>query len=91
MLVWGLCQALLYALRMMRYEPDSIATFELGLLAFALSNLPFFTAAAGVYSDPFVLIMCGLSLGSVFAVPTTSSKARAVCSKEVGGAGSIPS
>ena len=59
----------------MKYEPGSTATFEIGMLAFALSNLPFFSAAAGVYGDPFVLIICGLSLGSVFAVPTSSSKA----------------
>lgn len=78
MLAWGLLQALFYALRMMRYEPDSIATLELGLVAFALSNLPFFSAAAGVYGDPFVLIICGICLGSVFVVPTTSSQARAV-------------
>lgn len=91
MLAWGLLRALLYSLRMMRYEPDSIATFELGLLAFALSNLPFFSAAAGVYGDPFVLIICGLSLGSVFAVPTTSSKTRAVGSKEEMVVGLIPS
>ena len=83
MLVWGLLTALLYSLRMMRYEPDSIATLEIGLLAFALSNLPFFSAAAGVYGDPFVLIICGLSLGSVFAVPTTSSNARVVDSQVV--------
>ncbi len=91
MLAWELFRAVLYSLRMMRYEPDSIATFEIGLLALALSNLPFFSAAAGVYGDPFVLIICGLSLGSVFAVPTTSSKAVFVGSKEVRIVGSIPS
>ena len=78
LLVWGLLRALLYSLQMMRYEPDSIATFEIGLLAFALSNLPFFSAAAGVYGDPFVLIIIGLSLGSAFAVPTAASSAIAV-------------
>ncbi len=91
MLAWELFRAVLYSLRMMRYEPDSIAIFEIGLLAFALSNLPFFSAASGVYGDPFVLILCGFSLGSVFAVPTTSSKARVVGSKEVRIVGSIPS
>jgi len=90
LLAWGLFRALLYSLRMMRYEPYSIATFEIGLLAFALSNLPFYSAAAGVYGDPFVLIICGLSLGSVFAVPTTSSKAGALDSKEMRVVGSIP-
>ena len=75
MLFLGLLRALSYSLRMMKYEPGSTATFEIGMLAFALSNLPFFSAAAGVYGDPFVLIICGLSLGSVFAVPTSSSKA----------------
>jgi len=44
-----------------------------------------------VYGDPFVLIICGLSLGSVFVVPTACSKAGAVGSKEVKVVGSIPS
>ena len=89
LLLWRLFQALLYCLRMMKYEPDSIAIFEIGLLAFALSNLPFFSAAAGVYGDPFVLIICGISLGSVFAVPTTSSKSGAVGSEGLKVVGSI--
>ena len=59
----------------MRYEPNSIATLEIGLLAFALSNLPFFSAAAGVFGDPFVLIICGilfgLSLGSAYRYAAT--------------------
>lgn len=91
LLAWGLFRAVLYSLRMMRYEPESIATFEIGLLAFALSNLPFFSAAAGVYGDPFVLIICGVSLGSVFAVPTTSSKADARGPKQMRVVVSTPS
>jgi hypothetical protein len=71
----GLFRAVIYSLRMMPYEPESIAIFEIGLLAFALSNLPFFSAAAGVYGDPFVLIICGICFGSVFAVPTQLSEA----------------
>lgn len=66
----GLFAAILHALRLMRYLPLSISVFEIGLLAFALSNLPFFSAAAGVYGDPFVLILCGICFGSVFAVPS---------------------
>jgi hypothetical protein len=54
----------------MRLLPPQTAAFEIGLLAFALSNLPFFSSAAGVYGDPFVLIICGISLGSVLAVPS---------------------
>lgn len=66
----GLFAAVHHALRLMRYLPPSISVFEIGLLAFALSNLPFFSAAAGVYGDPFVLILCGICFGSVFAIPT---------------------
>ncbi len=91
MLAWELFRAVLYSLRMMRYEPDSIAVFEIGLFAFALSNLPFFSAAAGVYGDPFVWIICGLSLGSVFAVPTTSSTVGVAAAKGMRVVGSIPS
>jgi hypothetical protein len=65
----GLVMAVRINLLMIRYLPPSICIFELGLLSFALSNLPFFSAAAGVYGDPFVLILCGVCFGSFFAVP----------------------
>lgn len=65
----GLIQAVRQNLRLIRYLPPSVGVFEIGLLAFAISNLPFFAAAAGVYGDPFVLILCGISFGSFFAVP----------------------
>jgi len=51
------------------FDPSS-ANLYLGLLSFALANVPFFMAASGVYGDPFVLILVGLSLGS-FLAPAT--------------------
>jgi hypothetical protein len=69
-ILWGLVQAFSRILPLMRLLPPQTAAFEIGLLAFALSNLPFFSSAAGVYGDPFVLIICGISLGSVLAVPS---------------------
>lgn len=74
---WGLVQAVSRNLSMMRQLPPQIAVFEIGLLAFALSNLPFFSSAAGVYGDPFVLILCSLSLGSVLAVPLLAQQVQA--------------
>ncbi|QPN64295.1 hypothetical protein [Synechococcus sp. CBW1004] len=68
-IIAGLFQVVLRNLRFIRLLPKPIAVFEIGLLAFALSNLPFFTSAAGVYGDPFVLILCSISLGSVLAIP----------------------
>ncbi len=91
MLAWGVIRSFYYSLRMMKYESHSIATLRMGLSAFALSNLPFFSAAAGVYGDPFVLIIFGLSLGSIFAVPTGSSRSIAVGSKEARAVGSVAS
>ena len=74
---WGLTQTLLRNLKLLRLLPPQTAVFEIGLLAFALSNLPFFSSAAGVYGDPFVLILCSISLGSVLAVPALVQQARA--------------
>jgi hypothetical protein len=71
---FGLVQAVRQNLAMIRYLPPAIGAFEIGLLAFALSNLPFFSAAAGVYGDPFVLILCGICFGSFFAVPMLLSQ-----------------
>lgn len=65
----GLLRAVLQSLRLIRRLPDSVGIFEIGLLAFALSNVPFFAAAAGVYGDPFVLILIGVCFGSVLAIP----------------------
>ena len=66
---FGLVQAVRQNLLLIRHLPPSIGVFEIGLLSFAVSNLPFFSAAAGVYGDPFVLILCGICFGSFFAVP----------------------
>jgi len=73
-LFWGLTQTLLRNLSLLRLLPPQTAVFEIGLLAFALSNLPFFSSAAGVYGDPFVLILCGISFGSVLAVPALAQQ-----------------
>jgi len=54
---------------MRNFEPSS-ANLYMGLVSFALANVPFFMAASGVYGDPFVLILVGLSLGSFLAPPT---------------------
>ncbi|WP_143593727.1 hypothetical protein [Synechococcus sp. 1G10] len=51
------------------FDPSS-SNLYLGLLAFSLANVPFFIAASGVYGDPFVLILVGLSLGAFLALPT---------------------
>jgi len=61
---------LLRNIRLLRSFDQSTANLYLGLLSFALANVPFFMAASGVYGDPFVLILVGLSLGSFLAPPT---------------------
>ena len=64
-----LARLILRHLNLLRYLPSPTSNLELGLLSFGLANIPFFSAAAGVYGDPFVLMLCGLSFGSFFAVP----------------------
>ena len=41
----------------------------IGLTIFSLSNLLTFISASQLYSDPFVLILIGLCLGSFLAIP----------------------
>jgi hypothetical protein len=43
--------------------------FLVGLALFSLSNLVTFISASQLYSDPFVLIMIGICLGSFLAIP----------------------
>jgi hypothetical protein len=59
-----------------RLDPES-AFVLLGLVSFALANLVFFFSAAQVYSDPFILILLGLSFGSYLAVPTLIARQQA--------------
>lgn len=56
--------------------PPALVHLHLGLVAFALANVPFFLAASGVYGDPFVLLLLSLALGSVLAVPLLVARAR---------------
>lgn len=68
-IIIGLAILIRRALHFLPYLPPSVSHFEIGLLCFAASNIPFFSAAAGVYGDPFVLIMCANAFGSFLAVP----------------------
>jgi len=54
-----------------------IAYLLLGMIAFGLANILFFFSAAQVYSDPFILILMGLSFGSFLAVPTLVARQQA--------------
>ena len=54
-----------------------IAYLMLGMIAFGLANILFFFSAAQVYSDPFILILMGLSFGSFLAVPTLVARQQA--------------
>ena len=40
-----------------------------GTLSFGLANIIFFFSAAQLYTDPFVLIVLGISVGSILSVP----------------------
>jgi hypothetical protein len=73
---WGLFLLIRRNFKMISLLPPRIAVLQTGLLSFALSNLPFFSSAAGVYGDPFILILCGLCFGSFFAVPNLVEQQR---------------
>jgi len=50
--------------------PQQVAYLLLGLIAFGIANVFFFFSASQVYSDPFILIILGVCLGSFLAVPS---------------------
>ena len=60
--------------RLLRFLPPQAAILLLGLASFAIANIPLFISAAQLYSDPFVLIMMSLCLGSFLAVPALVSE-----------------
>ena len=55
--------------KLIRFLPSEDIALVMGLLSFGLANIVFFFSAAQLYSDPFVLIMIGISFGSVLSVP----------------------
>ncbi len=65
-------------LRLLAELPQTWIHLHIGLLAFALANVPLFAAAAGIYGDPFVLLLLSLALGSLLAVPLLVARSRGV-------------
>lgn len=56
------------------FLPTEIFNILVGLVLFSLANVISFFQAAQLYSDLFVLIILGISLGSFLAVPLLSSQ-----------------
>ena len=65
--------------------PQSWIHLHVGLLAFALVNIPFFAAASGIYGDPFVLLLLSLAFGSLLAVPLLVARTHANELQRLGG------
>jgi hypothetical protein len=55
--------------RLIRFLPSDEIALVAGTLSFGLANIVFFFSAAQLYSDPFVLVMLGVSIGSILSVP----------------------
>ena len=55
--------------RLIRFLPSEEIALVAGTLSFGLANIVLFFSAAQLYSDPFILIMLGFSIGSMLAVP----------------------
>jgi len=70
--------------------PQDGINLHLGLLAFALANVPLYLAASGVYGDPFVLLLLSLALGSALAVPLLVARQRGLQLRGRGDAASLP-
>jgi hypothetical protein len=49
--------------------PSEDIALVTGTLSFGLANIIFFFSAAQLYTDPFVLIVLGISVGSILSVP----------------------
>ena len=55
--------------KLIRFLPSEDIALITGNLSFGLANIIFFFSAAQLYSDPFVLIVLGVSVGSMLSVP----------------------
>jgi hypothetical protein len=54
------------------------ADIVMGLIIFTLANSATFLSASQLYSDPFVLIIIGLSFGSILAIPKIFLETRTI-------------
>jgi hypothetical protein len=71
-----LVKLLLRNFKLVKYLPTEVSILLLGLVSFAIANVPLFISAAQLYGDPFVLILMSLSLGSFLAVPSLVAQAQ---------------
>ena len=55
--------------RLMISLPSEVNALFIGCLSFGVANLFFFFSAAQLYSDPFILIILGISIGPVLSIP----------------------
>jgi hypothetical protein len=62
-------QMLLRNFKLIRFLPSDEIALVAGTLSFGLANIIFFFSAAQLYSDPFILIILGVSVGSILSVP----------------------
>ena len=56
-------------LREAYHHSDQLYKLELGAISFVGANVPVFIGAAQIFGDPFVLIILGMNLGFILAVP----------------------
>jgi hypothetical protein len=78
LLIYMVFHIFILYLRNFKYAQHNMASNELlilsGLLIFSIVNIVSFFSASQLYSDPFVLILIGLSTGTFLAVPILCSK-----------------
>lgn len=68
-ILFAFVQLLWRNFRLIRYLPSEEIALVTGALSFGLANIIFFFSAAQLYTDPFILIILGLSVGSILSVP----------------------
>jgi hypothetical protein len=55
--------------KLIRFLPSEELSLVTGTLSFGIANIVFFFSAAQLYSDPFILIILGISIGSFLSIP----------------------
>jgi hypothetical protein len=55
--------------KLIRFLPSEELALVTGTLSFGIANIVFFFSAAQLYSDPFILIILGVSIGSILSIP----------------------
>jgi hypothetical protein len=74
-LIWAMMRHIWNVLKLMRGQSAALSRLSCGLASFVAANAASFVVASQVYGDIFVLLLVGMALGALLAMPALAGRA----------------